>query len=43
MKICIIYHSHSGTTRGVAEKVKAACGGEPVEVRLKEKHSLPVA
>ena len=26
MKICIIYHSHSGTTRGVAEKVKAACG-----------------
>ncbi|MGB7787612.1 flavodoxin family protein [Methanoregula sp.] len=43
MKICTIYHSHSGTTRGVAEKVKAACGGELVEVTLKERHSLPVA
>jgi flavodoxin len=36
MKTCIIYHSYSGNTRGVAEKIHAACGGELVEVVSKE-------
>lgn len=36
MKTCIIYHSYSGNTRGVAEKVHAACGGELIEVISKE-------
>jgi flavodoxin len=43
MKTCIIYHSHSGTTRRVAESVKSACGGELVEVKLKGGHSSPIA
>jgi hypothetical protein len=33
MKICTIYHSVSGNTRGVAENVQAACGGKLVEVK----------
>jgi len=36
MKISIIYNSYSGNTRGVAEKVHAACGGELIEVVSKE-------
>lgn len=36
MKICTIYNSYSGNTRGVAESVHAACGGELVEVKSKE-------
>jgi flavodoxin len=36
MKTCIIYHSYSGNTRGVAENVRAACGGELTEVISKE-------
>ncbi|MBN1195761.1 MAG: NAD(P)H-dependent oxidoreductase [Methanomicrobiaceae archaeon] len=43
MKAYIIYHSHTGTTRAVAERVQAACGGELIEVKLKEGHSSPVA
>jgi flavodoxin len=33
MKISIIYHSYSGNTRSVAEKIHAACGGDLVEVK----------
>jgi flavodoxin len=36
MKTSIIYNSYSGNTRGVAEKVHAACGGELIEVVSKE-------
>jgi flavodoxin len=36
MKTCIIYTSYSGNTRGVAEKVHAALGGELIEVISKE-------
>ena len=36
MKTSIIYHSYSGNTRGVAEKVHAALGGELIEVVSKE-------
>mgnify|MGYP001231120799 CR=1 FL=1 len=36
MKTCIIYHSYSGNTRGVAENILAACGGELIEVISKE-------
>jgi flavodoxin len=43
VKICIVYHSYTGLTRGVAEKVKAACGGDLVEVRPKEKYTTLTA
>lgn len=36
MKTGIIFNSYSGNTRGVAEKVHAACGGELIEVVSKE-------
>jgi flavodoxin len=36
MKTSIIYNSYSGNTRGVAEKVQAACGGTLVEVTSKQ-------
>ena len=36
MKTCIIYHSCSGNTRSVAERVQAACGGKLIEVKSKE-------
>ena len=36
MKTSIIFNSYSGNTRGVAEKVHAACGGELIEVVSKE-------
>ncbi len=39
MKICIIYHSYSGITKGVAERVRDACGGDLVEVTPKEPYS----
>jgi flavodoxin len=39
MKTCIIYHSYSGITRGVAEKVRKAWGGDLVEVQPKEHYS----
>lgn len=39
MKTCIIYHSYSGVTRGIAEKINAACGGDLVEVRPKDNYS----
>jgi flavodoxin len=36
MKTSIIFNSYSGNTRGVAEKVHAALGGELIEVVSKE-------
>jgi flavodoxin len=39
MKTSIIYHSYSGNTRGVAEKVRDACGGNLVEVKLTHDYS----
>jgi flavodoxin len=39
MKTRIIYHSYSGNTRNVAEKVHAACGGDLVEVKLTSDYS----
>jgi flavodoxin len=38
-KTCIIYHSFSGITRGVAEKVRTACGGDLIEVNPRDKYS----
>jgi flavodoxin len=43
VKTSIIYHSHSGITRSVAERLQAACGSEITEVKLREGHSSPVA
>jgi flavodoxin len=39
MKTSIIYHSYSGITRGVAEKIQKACGGDLIEVKLKKNYS----
>jgi flavodoxin len=39
MKTSIIYHSYSGITRGIARKVQEACGGDLVEVTLKQNYS----
>jgi flavodoxin len=38
MKICYIYHSESGHTRGVVDKCLAATGGEKIEVRYLSHH-----
>ena len=35
MKISIIFHSYSGITRGIAERIQAACGGDLIEVKPK--------
>ena len=43
MKITIVFHSYSGITRGIAEKVQAACGGDLVEVRPKKNYSTLTA
>jgi flavodoxin len=43
MKNCIIFHSYTGITRGVAEKVQAACGGELVEVKPRQSYSTLTA
>jgi flavodoxin len=39
MKTSIIYHSYSGITRGIAEKIQKACGGDLVEVKLRQNYS----
>jgi flavodoxin len=39
MKTSIIYHSYSGITRGIAEEIQTACGGDLVEVKLKQDYS----
>jgi flavodoxin len=43
MKICIIYHSYSGITRGCAKSIQAACGGDLVEVTPREKYGTLTA
>jgi len=39
MKPSIIYYSYSGITRGIAEEIQKACGGDLVEVKLKQNYS----
>ncbi len=39
MKTSIIYYSYSGITRGIAEKIQKACGGDLIEVTSKEHYS----
>ena len=39
MKTSIVYHSYSGITRRVAEKIQKACGGNLIEVTLKKNYS----
>jgi len=43
MKTSIIYHSYSGITRMIAEKIQKACGGNLVEVKLKQDYSALTA
>ncbi len=35
MSRCVIYHSHTGVTRSLAQKIKAACGADLIEVMPK--------
>ena len=39
MKTSIIYYSYSGITRGIAEKIQKASGGDLIEVKSKEHYS----
>jgi len=39
VKTCIIYHSYSGITRGVAEQISTACGGELIEVKPRKNYN----
>jgi len=39
VKTCIIYHSYSGITRGVAGQISAACGGELIEVKPRKNYN----
>jgi len=43
MKICIIYHSYSGITRGIAERLKASCGGDLLEVKPRKDYNTLTA
>jgi menaquinone-dependent protoporphyrinogen IX oxidase len=43
MKTVIVYHSFSGVTRGLAERVRTACGGDLVEVRPLQPYSKVTA
>jgi flavodoxin len=43
MKTSIIYYSYSGITRMIAEKIQKACGGDLVEVKLKQDYSALTA
>jgi len=43
MKPSIIFHSYSGITRGIANKIQKACGGDLIEVKLKENYSTLTA
>lgn len=39
MKISIIYHSYSGITRDIAERIQAACGGDLIEVKPRKPYN----
>jgi flavodoxin len=43
MKTSFIYHSYSGNTRSVAERVSASCGGTLIEVKPRENYSTLTA
>ncbi len=40
MRTLVVYHSHSGRTRALAEQVRHASGGDLVEVKPKEPYGL---
>ncbi len=39
MKTIIVYHSYTGVTRTIAERIRTVCGGDLVEVRSREPYS----
>jgi hypothetical protein len=39
MPICIIFHSYSGITRGIAEKIEKACEGRLIEVAPRKQYN----
>lgn len=39
MRISTIYHSYSGITRGIAERIQAACGGDLIEVKPRKEYN----
>ena len=43
MKTCIIFHSYTGITRGIAEKIQAATGGDLIEVKPRRPYTTLTA
>jgi flavodoxin len=43
MNTCFIYHSYSGITRKLVEKVRAACGGDAIEVTPRQRYNALTA
>ncbi len=43
MKTCIIYHSYSGITKKIAERIHGTCGGDLVEVVPLQKYNTLTA
>lgn len=43
MKTCIIYHSYSGITKKIAERIQGTCGGDLVEVVPLQKYNTLTA
>lgn len=43
MKTCIIYHSYSGITKKLAERIHGSCGGDLVEVVPLQKYNTLTA
>jgi len=39
MARCVIYHSHTGVTRALAQKIKDACGADLIEIMLKKPYN----
>ncbi|HOT02923.1 MAG TPA: flavodoxin [Methanolinea sp.] len=40
MNVCYIFHSYSGITRRVAERLRAACGGDCIEIVPRQRYSV---
>jgi NAD(P)H-dependent FMN reductase len=43
MKTGIIFHSYTGITRGIAEEIQAACGGDLIEVKPRKDYTTLTA
>lgn len=43
MKICIIFHSYTGITRGIAERIKDVAAGDLIEVKPRKPYTTLTA